>query len=526
MPHPAQPRAFKRVFTVVIRRLLLALLVSGAAAAAAGTSSALAAGSFVIQGGGYGHGIGMSQYGAYGYAQAGYDYRYILTHYFQGTSLGQTDPAQTVRVLLGTGRTASFSGAASAGGKKLHSDQTYKVKLQRDGSLLLVDGAGHKVARVQAPFVATGAGPLDVPGLGMYRGALEFRPDGSGGVQTVNALGLDDYVRGVIAVEMPSSWPAQALEAQAVAARTYAITTSVAGNGYTLYPDTRSQMYGGVGAETAATDAAVAATSGQIVTYNGSAVTTYFFSSSGGHTENVENVWAGAAAAPWLRGVSDPYDSAGGQNPYYRWTDTLSVSAAARKLRGLVRGSLIGVRVVRHGASPRILQADVVGSAGTVQVDGYQLQSAFGLLSTYASFTTITSLSGRGSLHQSRKGARSRRGGRTGGTPKGTPSGGGGLGSGASSSAAASGAASGGAGILGLMRELHALSAAAAPAIHGFVFPGHAGDEVQVQQRTASGWATVTQTSLDANGAYSVGLAAHGSYRVVYRGLAGPAVGV
>src|SRR5579872_76588 len=530
MPRSPQPRAFRRVYTVVIRRLLLSLLLSGAAAGAAGTSSALAAGDFVIQGGGFGHGIGMSQYGAYGYAQAGYDYRYILTHYFEGTSLGQTDPAQTVRVLLRTGHTASFAGAASAAGKKLHSDQTYTVKLQRDGSLLLVDSSGHKVAHVQPPLVATGTGPLDVPGLGLYRGALEFRPDGGGGVQTVNALGLDDYVRGVISVEMPSSWPAQALEAHAVAARTYAITTSVAGNGYTLYPDTRSQMYGGVSAETSATDAAVAATSGQIVTYNGSAVTTYFFSSSGGHTENVEDVWAGAAAAPWLRGVSDPYDSAGGQNPYYRWTDTLSVASAARKLRGVVRGSFIGIRVVKHGASPRIVQAVVVGSAGTVQVGGYQLQSAFGLLSTYASFTTITTLPGRGSVHQSRKGAPRprRRSGSSGGgaTQKGSQSGGSGLGSGAPSSAASSSGASGGAGILGLMRALHALSAAGAPAVHGFVFPGRPGDQVQVQQRTATGWATITQTSLDANGAYSVGLPAHGSYRVVYKGLAAPAVNV
>ena len=113
-------------------------------------------------------------------------------------------------------------------------------------------------------------------------------------MQTVNAVGLDDYVRGVVAAEMPSSWAAAALEAQAVAARTYAITTDVGGNGYDLYPDTRSQMYGGVEAETPATDAAVAATGGQIVTYDGKPAVTYFFASSGGHTESIQNVWAGA----------------------------------------------------------------------------------------------------------------------------------------------------------------------------------------------------------------------------------------
>ena len=100
---------------------------------------------------------------------------------------------------------------------------------------------------------------------------------------------------------MPSSWAAAALEAQAVAARTYAITTTVDGNGYDLYSDTRSQMYGGVSAETPSTDAAVAATSGQVVTYDGKPVVTYFFASSGGHTESIQNVWAGATPEPWLR---------------------------------------------------------------------------------------------------------------------------------------------------------------------------------------------------------------------------------
>ncbi len=119
--------------------------------------------------------------------------------------------------------------------------------------------AGTSLGRFASPLTVTGAGPLTAPGTGTYRGALEFRPDGHGGVETVNAVGLDDYVRGVISEEMPASWPAQALAAQAVASRTYAVTTAVGGSGYDLYADTRSQMYGGVAAQTAATDAAVAA---------------------------------------------------------------------------------------------------------------------------------------------------------------------------------------------------------------------------------------------------------------------------
>jgi stage II sporulation protein D len=208
-------------------------------------------------------------------------------------------------------------------------------------------------------------------------------------VQTVDAVGLDDYVRGVVAAELPSSWAPAALDAQAVAARTYAITTSVNGPGYDLYPDTRSQMYGGVAAETPATDAAVTATSGQIVTYDGKPAVTYFFAASGGHTESIQNVWAGASPEPWLVGVPDPYDSAG-QNPYHSWGTQMSLAAAARKLGRLVKGTLIGIRVTRRGVSPRILQAQVVGTRGTTTVTGSQLEAIFGLDDTWAAFTTIT----------------------------------------------------------------------------------------------------------------------------------------
>jgi stage II sporulation protein D len=442
-----------------------------------------AATEFLIRGGGYGHGIGMSQYGAYGYALHGKDYRFILAHYYQGTAIGQTDPNQIVRVLLRTG-SAAFSGATRAGSKQLKQSVTYTVRALADGSLRLLDQAGKKVGDFPAPLVVTGPAPLLVAGLGSYRGNLEFRPEGSG-VETIDALGLDDYVRGVISWEMPASWSMEALKAQAVAARTYAITTSVGGNGYDLYPDTRSQMYGGVSAETASTDAAVAATQGQIVTYQGAPVVTYFFSSSGGHTENVEDVWPGATPDPWLRGVPDPYDGAGG-NPYEHWGYNLSLGQASRRLGGLVKGQLIGIQVVKHGASPRIVLADVVGSSGRTQVDGYTLQSAFGLMSTYVAFTTITTLPGPAPQHSRRHAHAS---------------------------------------IAQVMFALaHGL--AATPGIHGTVFPARPRDAIAIQVLGNGGWQTVSHAGLGAGGAYSLQLPVAGRYRIVYRGLNGPAVNV
>jgi stage II sporulation protein D len=349
---------------------------------------ARAASTFYIRGGGDGHGIGLSQYGAYGYALHGADYGAILAHYYQGTTLGTSSPTQVVRVLLATGR-ASFSGATAAGTTRLQASRSYAVKALANGRLEIIGAKNKRVGPTfAAPLTVTGSGVLTVPGVGSYRGSLRFGPDGQGGVQTVDAVGLDDYVRGVVADEMPSGWASQALEAQAVAARTYAITTSVDGNGYDLYDDTRSQMYGGVGAETAATDAAVRATRGQIVLYHGRPVVTYFFASSGGYTESIQNAWPGTRPEPWLRGVPDPYDAAGG-DPYHQWGEQLSLTAAAAKLGRLVKGRLIGITVTRHGVSPRIIQAAVRGSRGTTTATGGQLQSAFGLLTTDATFTTI-----------------------------------------------------------------------------------------------------------------------------------------
>jgi stage II sporulation protein D len=449
--------------------------------------AAVPATTLYITGGGYGHGIGMSQYGAYGYALHGWTYQQILAHYYTGAELGKTNPGQTVRVLLGSG-SAAFAGATHAGNKKLNPSLTYDVVPLANGSLKLVNQATRKaVGKFPAPLTATGPGPLSVAGLGMYRGSLEFRPNGSGGVYTVNALGLDDYVQGVIAAEMPSTWSPEALKAQAVAARTYAITTDVSGSFYNLYPDTRSQMYRGVAAETPATDAAVAATSGQIVTYNGAPAVTYFFSSSGGYTENVENAWPGATADPWLRGVPDPYDGAGG-DPYHHWTRQLSLTAATKQLGKLVKGKLLGIKVTQTGASPRIMSADVLGTGGTTTVTGSELEGAFGLLSTWAQFTTISTTAAP--------------------TPAPAP---------------APGAASDLA-IIAQMRSLFGALAAAGQTLSGTIFPAGKGTHVTIQVRDGKHWRKAAVAPVSRHGAYAVHLTIAGVYRVVYRGLDGPSI--
>jgi stage II sporulation protein D len=375
------------------RRLILPALAASVLAAA---PAAQAADRFTIRGAGFGHGVGLSQYGALGFAQNGATYDAILRHYYTDTALGTTDPDQTVRVLLqSSAGSASFSGATRAGSRSPAASRTYTVRPRGGGQLDVVSSSGRRVATAAAPLVVSGPGSVRLGGTagngvtsGSYRGALEFRPGTFGGVDAINAVSLEQYVAGVISRESPASWPLEALKAQAVAARTYAITTTKGGAGFDHYPDTRSQVYGGVAAETPSTDQAVADTRGQVVTYAGEPVVTFFFSTSGGRTEDVENTSLGTEPQPWLKSVEDPYDAV---SPKHRWGPIRLTRAQAKaRLGGLVKGRFKGIKVVERGSSPRIVSADVIGSRGRTRTDGATLRARLDLLDTWAYFTTIT----------------------------------------------------------------------------------------------------------------------------------------
>lgn len=256
----------------------------------------------LIEGDGDGHGVGMSQWGALGYAEHGFDYQSILAHYYSGTTLGQVSQTRIVKVLT-----------------------------------------GGKVRKVP----------------------------------------IEAYVRGVVAAEMPSSWPKAALEAQAIASRTFAITDHAGGSSFDVYSDTRSQVYLGKAAETSASNEAVKATAGQVVTYQGKPVITYFFSSSGGRTESIQNSFVGASPQPWLKGVLDPYDG----GPLHSWTIKLAFAEAASDLQGLVKGAFLGIEVLKRGFSPRIVRAEVLGSKGKAEINGPELAARLGLYDAWAYFS-------------------------------------------------------------------------------------------------------------------------------------------
>jgi stage II sporulation protein D len=358
---------------------------------AAATPVADAAVRHAIRGAGFGHGIGMSQYGANGFALAGSSYEQILAHYYRGTQLS-TAPSAPVRVLLQPNDPyIRVRGATSVGGRRLRADTTYVARESR-GAILVTTSSGRRVTRVgdgaqfRGPASLRLLGPaLNYVSDGLYRGAIELRMEGSG-VTAINELDLDSYVRGVVAGEMPSSWPLEALKAQAVAARTYALATRKTTGLFDQYPDTRSQVYRGVTGESVPSDAAVAQTAGRVLTYGGVPAVTYYFSTSGGHTENVEYSFVGSLAKPWLVGVPDPYDS---QSPYHRWTVNTTAPRLDRALGA--PGRFKRVKVLDRGVSPRVVSARVVGTAGSTVLTGPQIRARLGLRDTWFTFVRATS---------------------------------------------------------------------------------------------------------------------------------------
>jgi stage II sporulation protein D len=362
-------------------RLLLAALTCALVLPAAASAKV-----WVVKGAGFGHGVGMSQYGAYGYAKHGARYDAILAHYYTGTTLGTTSD-KSVRVLLLDGaRAVNFSGAGAACGATLKPAKGYVAKRKGSGVALRTK-KGTLVARCGGVLTATGAPTVGVRGRGTYHGDLQVRASTSG-LDAINVVGLEDYIRGVVGNESPPSWPIEELKAQSVASRSFVVSTGARGSTFDVFDDTRSQVYGGIAAESARTDQAVSATHLQAVMYRGRVAQTFYFSTSGGHTENNEfsSLGFGQPAIPYLRGVDDPYEADAG-SPHEHWKRKYSVGRISSALRGLgLRGKLRNVVVTQRGASPRIVHANLVGSGGTTAVNGPQLAGALGLPDTWAFF--------------------------------------------------------------------------------------------------------------------------------------------
>jgi stage II sporulation protein D len=334
----------------------------------------------VFTGHGWGHGIGLSQWGADGYALHGWSYTRILSHYYTGTALG-TVRGSPVRVLVATGKRVKLGATAPwtvSDGAGAPTAMTAGTPLMLRGGL---DVAG---ALRTSPLTISSSAPLLVNGRA-FRGKLTVISDGKT-LQVVDTLGLEAYLRGVVAAEMPQAWPEAALEAQAVAARTYALFNLQKGQPFDLYADGRSQVYGGVAEETPSTDAAVAATKGEVVLWHGQVADTVYSSTSGGRT-------ASALAAlgqdiPYLVSVADPYDNL---SPLHDWGPMLVGGAsAARDLKLAPPVQDLQMTPDTDGRVGSLTAVDL--SAAQVTISGAQARAALDLPSTWFSASVLSLL--------------------------------------------------------------------------------------------------------------------------------------
>jgi stage II sporulation protein D len=388
----------------------LALPAAGLAAAApsAGTPPAdddARVESVALRGHGYGHGHGMSQYGAEGAARQGKSYRQILSFYYPRTAMGISRGRIRVLITADYGddvvvrdrrglRVRDRADGRAFGLPARDGVDRWRIKPARGDRTVSVvqfhDRRGWHRWRVPGRGPLRGAGQFEAPGpirlvlpngsTARYRGALRagYPSAGSRYRDTVNVLWMDSYVRGVIADEMPASWRRAALRSQAVAARTYAafIRRANRGDHYHICDTTSCQVYGGVAAEVASTDRAVARTSGQIRTYGGRPAFTQFSASSGG--------WTADGGPPYLPARRDPYDGWSG-NGVHTWSTRISASSIESAYPGI--GNFRRIRVLKrngHGDwGGRVLRLRVVGSAGSTRVSGEDFRFAVGLRSNW-----------------------------------------------------------------------------------------------------------------------------------------------
>ena len=329
---------------------------------------------------------------------------YLVIAAFCLFSFGGTAAAsgmgQTVRIGIREGRGSVALTSDSGLGvwkngslwKKFPARTPLQIALK--GNAVTVGGAAAAGAVEVRPL--SSAGSVKITDGYAYRGAIRvMKSPQRWGLTVVNVVPVEEYLYGVVGKEMSPSWHREALKAQAVAARTYAISHKnyFASRGFDMTDDTSSQIYAGINGESPSVIAAVDATRGEILTYGGKPIDAFFCSTAGGWTENSENVWG--SRIPYLRGVSD--DSS--RMPSYRWSVTTTPEklaanlAAAGKGVGKVRSitlSPLGKRpmaVSDRGVSGRVLSMTVNGSAGSVRVTGNAFQSIYGLKSTLFDFS-------------------------------------------------------------------------------------------------------------------------------------------
>ena len=378
---------------------------------------------FLFKGRGNGHGLGMSQWGARGRAAAGQDYRKILATYYAGTRIDSRDTSGAVRITLTDqpidlarpwprlfGPLPLVAGPLTvdglpqlqvAAGSALGFDanasgQPEAFPLAADGSrgtpvvmighpltIRTTSAAGIRtnIMQIMGGDFRTGAEQR------RYAGLLQIVPKGAATILPVNVLPMEDYLKGVVPAEMPPYWGVEALKAQAIAARTFAIRKLGQGGDFDLRASESDQAYSGLTDQRAESSAAVDGTRGQVLIYQGQLITAFYMASDGGHTESSEFRFVGWDRGAQLRshlgyltGISDSFD----RGPSWQ-VGPFTASGAATILRDNGRDigdRLLGIDVLQKDPSGRLVGVRVRGSSKTVEISGPTLRAWFGLPDT------------------------------------------------------------------------------------------------------------------------------------------------
>ncbi|MGZ8651153.1 MAG: SpoIID/LytB domain-containing protein [Actinomycetota bacterium] len=397
-----------------MRRFRSLALVVAVSAALVPAASARAGGSFTFYGSGWGHGLGLSQWGAYGLAAHGWSSTQILTHFYSGTKVAEiADQPDDIRVALATAEDTLHLTAEAGpvrlsvkepvGGTlvgKIPEGETWVVR-SVDGAYEVQDAAGDVVggrtwggasSDLFATYADHGARVTVPEGGATYnRGTLELNLTACANgcsLRLILRVSFEEYLLGI--GEVPSSWPTEALRAQAVAARSFALYKI---RKYGVQPTcnchltdgSNDQVYIGWDKEGGLDGQrwvkAVRSTAGSIVTYEGAVALTVFTASDGGHTEDLNVQWGTPLAAyPYLAGVCDPGDYTAA-NPWTDWTRQFTAGALTSALvphTGDI-GAVSGFGRIDRGVSGRIEDAVVHGTNGDATVTGGELRSALAL---------------------------------------------------------------------------------------------------------------------------------------------------
>ncbi|MEX2420423.1 MAG: SpoIID/LytB domain-containing protein, partial [Actinomycetota bacterium] len=384
----------------------LLALVAGALPANAGPNGPNK--DFRMFGGGWGHGLGMSQWGAYGLAKDGWSANKILKHYYSGTQVGVAEqPPKDLRIGLVQGED-SVRLEAQDGDLELRLSnpesgtlvatiapgQTWKVKAAGnnyrilDDSGTLVEQTGGPSNQLFVVYEPAGSRVRVPEAFHTYnRGSIEFDlyacTNNDCVMRLVLTLPPQDYLYGL--AEVPSSWPVAALRAQAIAARSYAFTKAANSQhrpvcDCALYASSFDQVYAGWDKESGLDGerwvSAVDDTDDEVVLAAGETIQAFYMSSSGGYTENNENVWGGTPIS-YLRGVCDPGDYTTA-NPNATWEEIFTPGQVSKEL-GLGIGTVTNFANVVRGVSGRILTVTVMGANGQSSISGNTLQSLLSL---------------------------------------------------------------------------------------------------------------------------------------------------